>query len=66
VLAFGAGIDIPVANLGAVSLDARMTRGLSRINQGSEGGAEVKNQVFSVMLGYSFTAPSSHGGALGR
>ena len=38
---------------GAFTLDARLTRGLSRLGT-SEDGLEVKNQAFSVVLGYTF------------
>lgn len=56
-LVVGGGLDIAVlGGVGAVNIDARMTRGLSRINETAEGG-EVRNRAFSLMLGYSFGIP---------
>lgn len=57
-LVLGGGVDIAVlGGIGAINIDARMTRGLSRINETAQGGAEVRNRAFSVMLGYSFGIP---------
>ncbi len=66
-LVLGGGIDVAVGSVGALNVDARLTQGLSRINEMSSGGA-VKNRVFSVMLGYSFGLPaplSGMGGGMG-
>jgi hypothetical protein len=52
-LVFSGGIDFNVMNMGIVNLDARLVRGLDRLSEGSEG-RDVKNQAFSLMLGYSF------------
>ena len=53
-LVVGGGVDMSVlGGAGALNLDLRLTRGLSRL-QISEGGPDVRNQAFSVMLGYSF------------
>jgi hypothetical protein len=42
--------------LGLVNLDARLVRGLDRLNEGA--GPDIRNQSFSLMLGYySFGAP---------
>lgn len=61
-LALGGGVDIAVlGGMGAINIDARLTRGLSRINEDADGNAEVKNQAFSVMLGYSFGIPGGLG-----
>lgn len=49
----GAGLAVNVLNLGGVTLDARMVRGLARLSEGQEG-PDVKNQALSLMLGYSF------------
>lgn len=53
-LVLGGGLDLGVlGGAGAVNLDARYTRGLTRISEGSDG-LDIKNQALSVMLGYSF------------
>lgn len=41
---------------GALNLDVRYTRGLTRITEEPDGGdaPDVTNQAFTVMLGYSF------------
>jgi hypothetical protein len=49
---FGGGVDMRVLGLGAVSLDARLLRGLNRLTEDSADG-DVKTQSFSLMLGYS-------------
>lgn len=50
----GAGVDIPVlGGLGALSLDARYTHGLSRIGDGPDA-FDVRNRAFTLMLGWSF------------
>lgn len=46
-----AGLDFNFFGLGGVNLDARMVRGLARLRESSTG-SDVKNQVFSLMLGY--------------
>ncbi len=54
----GGGLDFVVGGgTGAINLDARMTQGLSRINENADGTIGVKNRVFSMMLGYSFGIP---------
>ena len=59
------GFDFAVGSVGAINIDARLTRGLSRLAQGSDG-PDIRNQAFSVMLGYSFGLPGSLGaGAMG-
>jgi hypothetical protein len=58
----GGGIDVAVlGGAGAINLDARMTEGLSRINESAAGGAEIRTRVFSLMLGYSFGIPGGLG-----
>ena len=59
----GAGIDFNVLGIGAITLDARLVRGLDRITEDSANGGEVKSQAISVMLGYSIGAG---GGGMGR
>ena len=55
----GGGLDIVVLEgLGAVSLDGRYIRGLSRLSQ----DGEVKNQGFALLLGYSFGLPADFPG----
>jgi hypothetical protein len=49
------GIDLNVGGLGVVNLDARLVRGLDRLNEG-KSGPDLRNQSFSLMLGYSFGA----------
>ncbi len=50
----GGGLAMSVfGGMGALSLDARLTRGLSRLSEG-DTGPEVRNHAFSVLLGYSF------------
>ena len=57
-IVLGGGLDFAVfGGMGAINLDARVTQGLSRINENPDGTMEVKNRVFSVMLGYSFGIP---------
>lgn len=49
----GAGLELRVpGGMGAVTLDSRFTRGLTRI---SEDEGSPRNQSISLMLGYSFT-----------
>jgi hypothetical protein len=48
---FGGGVDLTVGGLGAISLDARILRGLDRLTEDSVDG-DVKNQSISLMLGY--------------
>jgi hypothetical protein len=49
------GIDLHVFGAGGLNLEARLVRGLARLNE-SDGGGEpdVRNQAVSLMLGYSF------------
>jgi hypothetical protein len=49
---FGGGVDLSVFGLGAISLDARVLRGLDRLTEDSADG-DVKSQSISLMLGYS-------------
>lgn len=56
----GGGLAVGVLGIGAVTLDARFTRGLSKIG-GGEDALNIRNQSFSLMLGYSFGLPSSGG-----
>lgn len=44
----GSGLDFTIPGLGGLNLDARLVRGLTRLTE----GADVKNQAFSLMLGY--------------
>lgn len=52
-LVLGGGLAVNVLNVGGVTLDARMVRGLARITEGQEG-PDVKNHALSLMVGYSF------------
>jgi hypothetical protein len=52
-LVVNGGVALNVLDLGIVNLDARLVRGLDRISGGGDA-ANVKNQSFSLMLGYSF------------
>jgi hypothetical protein len=45
------GLDFSVPGLGGLNLDARFIKGLARLREG-EDGSDIKNQAFSVMLGY--------------
>ena len=55
-LVIGGGVDVAVfGGSGAIRLDARYTRGLSRVS----GTGDVKNRAFSLMLGYSMGIPSN-------
>ncbi|MBX6365060.1 MAG: PorT family protein [Gemmatimonadetes bacterium] len=47
-----AGIDLGVGGLGALNLDLRIVRGLSRLTENA-AGPDVKSQSVSLMLGYS-------------
>ena len=60
-LVLGAGVDVPVFGIGAVNVDARFTRGLSRVAQGDD----IRNRALSVMLGYSFGLSGRLAGAGG-
>jgi hypothetical protein len=57
-LVLGGGVDVPVFRIGSINIDARYTRGLSRL---AETG-EIRNRALSVMLGYSFGLPYGFGG----
>jgi hypothetical protein len=53
-MVLGGGIALSVfGGAGAVFIDTRFTRGLSRLSEGVDG-TRVKNQSFSALLGYSF------------
>ena len=53
-MVLGGGFALSVfGGAGAVFIDSRLTRGLSRLSEGTDG-TRVKNQSFSVLLGYSF------------
>ncbi len=55
-LVLGGGVDVVVlGGSGAIRLDARYTRGLSRVS----GGADVRNRAFSLMLGYALGVPAN-------
>lgn len=47
-IVFGGGIDFGLAGIGALNLDARFERGLARITD----NADLKNQAFTLMLGW--------------
>jgi hypothetical protein len=47
---FSGGLDFTVRGLGGLNLDARLVRGLARLQDGRD--ADVRNQAFSLMLGY--------------
>lgn len=59
-LVLGGGLAFNVARLGAVSLDARYTRGLSKIGEGGDA-LNIRNQAFTLMLGYAFGIPGTGG-----
>ena len=64
--AFGGGVDFVIlGGIGAINLDARVTQGLSRINETEDGTLDVRNRVLSLMLGYSFGLPGGSGGGPG-
>ena len=46
-----AGLRVGLAGVGGLQLDARLVRGLDRINE-ADTGPEIRNQAFTVMLGY--------------
>jgi hypothetical protein len=48
----GGGLDFTVHGFGGLNLDARLVRGLARLKSGA--GSDIKNQAFSLMLGYYF------------
>jgi hypothetical protein len=48
------GVDLGVLGIGALNLDARLIRGLTRLSEGSGEGSDMRNQALSVTLGYSF------------
>src|SRR5262245_15125375 len=50
-IAGGGGLDFAVPGLGGLNLDARVVRGLSRVREGTTGN-DIKNQAFSLMLGW--------------
>lgn len=53
----GAGVDYALPHgVGALNLDARYTGGLSKIGEGQDA-LDVRNQAFTVMLGYSLGVP---------
>lgn len=58
-LTLGGGFDVVVlGGLGAVSIDGRYIRGLSRLGE----SGDVHNQGYAVTLGYSFGLPESFPG----
>jgi len=50
-IVFSGGLDFTVPGLGGLNLDARLVRGLARLREG-DTASDVKNQAFSLMLGY--------------
>jgi hypothetical protein len=58
-LVLGGGFDMPIMRIGSINIDARFTRGLSRLSEGDE----VRNRALSVMLGYSFGLPYGFAGS---
>ena len=53
----GAGLDLALpGGVGALNLDARYTGGLGKIGEGTDA-LDVRNQAFTVMLGYSLGVP---------
>lgn len=53
-LMFGAGVAVSVLRgIGAITLDARYARGLTRLS-GAEDGPDIQNRALSVLLGYRF------------
>jgi len=50
-IVFGGGLDFTIRGLGGLNLDARLVRGLARLQKGTTG-SDIKNQAFSLMLGY--------------
>jgi hypothetical protein len=57
-LVLGGGFDVPLFGVGAIGLDARYTRGLSRLADDDE----IRNRALSVMLNWSFGLPYGFGG----
>lgn len=53
-LVVSGGVDLGVLGVGALNLDARLIRGLARLREGSGEGTDLRNQSFSLTLGYSF------------
>ena len=54
----GGGFDVPLFRMGSIGIDARYTRGLSRLAENDE----IRNRALSVMLGWSFGVPYGFGG----
>lgn len=53
----GGGLDVLIPHsLGALTLDARYTGGLSTVGEGADA-LDIRNQAFTVMLGYAFRPP---------
>jgi hypothetical protein len=50
-VAGGGGLDFAVPGFGGLNLDARVVRGLSRLREGTTG-TDIKNQAFTLMLGW--------------
>lgn len=48
------GLDLRLLGFGVVNLDARVIQGLARLSEGSGEGTDIRNQSFSLTLGYSF------------
>ena len=58
----GAGVDFALpGGVGALNLDARYTGGLSTIGDGDDA-LDIRNQAFTVMLGYSLGVQGMGGG----
>ena len=61
-LMFGAGFAFDVIpGIGAITLDARYARGLTRLTE-SEDGPEIQNRALSVLLGYRIGLGGGMGG----
>jgi hypothetical protein len=45
------GLDFRLGGFGGLNLDARVVHGLARLRDG-DNGSDIKNQSFSLMLGY--------------
>lgn len=57
-IVLGGGFDVPLFGMGSIGIDARYTRGLSRLAENDE----IRNRALSVMLGWSFGVPYGFGG----
>lgn len=52
-LVYGAGVEVETSAAGLYSLEFRMSRGLSGIAKTVMGGNDIKNEYFSICLGWS-------------